>query len=268
MFWASTWELDSSRAAGSVAGLLLLRAMRETASLGACGVSASASPVYGAARFARLRVPRYVLVVRAAPVLERKLGHRRTARVAAWPFDLAARLRQQMPLEARGHEIRCVDRFDARVDEVDATSRGGSWFVRDHRELNLVLEHPWDQRNRYIAALLMKGGHVAGYALTRMSLIDGVLTGTVIRAAALPTALPALLPLLIRELVAQGVALVEFPTAHVDLTAAARATGMRERGFVEFACRFSGSAGIALRKATLSLESLVTDGCEGDMLFL
>ncbi len=279
--WGSDWRVDDAQRGSAAAGLLLMRAVREAGTLAACGVSDSARPVYNAARFQRLIMPRQILVIHSAPFWRRRERARVLARSLALPVDVALALSRRLARTRAGRPaglalaLDQVERFDDRLNEIDRAARGAFWFPRDARELNWVLAHPWAARGgtyRYLAFYVRPPGSptTAGYVLARIRESSGVLVGSLLRFALQRKAAgeaERLLTLIIDTLTDQGVDLVEICTADRDMQRAAVRLGMLRRGLTEIVCKFGSGTQGALRAANGALTDFDADMGEGDVIF-
>lgn len=275
--WTSTWEFTGERGESVGAGLLLVRALEEAGSVAVCGVSDRSRDLFRFARFDHVVVPRHVLIFKSRAVLERRIGIRSVARALALPLDAAfAAARAAARFRAAGrrdYHLERIDRFDPKLDEVDAESRGPLWFPRDYREINWALDHPWfpPDEYRYQAFYLhrrMSG--VIGYALTRVRTIDGSRIASLLRAAIRPDCAPGSLALLVGLASAafeEHADALEVCTTNRRLRREAAGLGMIARGSVDLMGRLGHGPTRALQELGSKFSEFDADYGEGDLLF-
>lgn len=141
---------------GTRMGLRLILKMQElNHTVAACGVSRSVYPIFKHLKWLDFPMPRYVLLRRGRPVVERYLGVGRTGTVAAAVADLALRAPQAAlaaarRLRARGLSVEQVERM---ATELEPRLRAQAAPVAVHRSpqwINWLLDHAFqnDYRNR------------------------------------------------------------------------------------------------------------------------
>lgn len=274
--WTSSWEFVGAPEDSPGAGLLVVRSLSEAPSIAVCGVSDRSREIFRYARFDEVRLPRRATLLRSRPFLRRRMPDA-IARAAAVVIDRALlavrRARWRRVLRAAGElSLERVERFDERVDRVDALSRGPLWFPRDHRELNWVLERPWseDPAYRYRAFLLRRGRDIAGYALARLKPVDGGTLGSFLRvglAAVDAVTARALVAHVARALEREGADTIELCSTRTWLLRAADDLGMSARGGIEVMTRFGAAAAGDLERHGLRAADMEADLGEGDLMF-
>jgi hypothetical protein len=278
VFWGSAnWEYDGDPRNRAGAGLLYLVAIKEAGTFCGSGASDSSRPILSAARFEFLPVPRRVMYLRAAPHLRRRLSSELAIGLIAAAVTPALRAVAALPrLTARllrgRFRLDSADRFDEQVTEVEARARPRHGFLRDHRELNWVLDHPWvvDGDYRYRAFHLHSSGAIVGYGLLRLRRFAGIQLATIHRCGAradVPLANTALLASLLTAAADEGADLVELSTTRSDLLRAARQVGMIERPALEVACKWGGEPGRVMRASGVRFADFEAFASEGDVIF-
>lgn len=265
LMWGSDWRVDEQHRGHGVGGLLLLRAMSTARDLAGVGPSAEAIPIYRAARFTIVDIPRYALVVRSREILRARAG---ALGVAMAPLvDRGLRYRR---LRSSGATVTRVDRFDASIDELEAISRLPVSFPRRSDELNWALAHPWlpPASASFRAYVLARADHSVGYALARLRTDGPRRIGSILRAAAVgPEDAGRLVTGVALALGSEGADLVELCSTDPWLLTAAVHVGMTRRPGMQFIARLAGPAGAALVSSGHALESARVAMGDGDVIF-
>ena len=283
--WGTDWSASSGSGVGGMAGVLLLRALRETGSLGAWGMSEVASPIYKAARFTLATLPRQAMVIRSRPVLQRKLGSAALARALGVPVDSVLHLvRRALMIGGGGRAFTCepVAELGPDFDELDDRAAPATRFLRDSRELNWAIRHPWlgpEDRHRFIVLGIhaRRSRALAGCAVARIRHHDIVsqagyrdLTlGSILRFVVDPAAegaAQALLTATLSALADMDVDAIELCTGDRRVGALAARYGMLEAGAMRVGLRMAPSPASAAQRADDLLALAVHHG-EGDALF-
>jgi hypothetical protein len=281
--WGSGWGFDGDPRNRAAAGLLLIRAFKEAKSLGGFGISEVANPIYRAAKFDLITLPRFILLFRSKAVLTHYVGSEVLARALAIPADAVLALSRRalaLGFSRRGYTVQRIERFDPEVARINALARGPFYFPRDDRELNWVLENPWHgaaAKYGYQAFYVRNdSGSVVGYALARQRFFAvaagfrDLTLGSVLTFAVDPRAEGAgetLFAAVIASLEDSGADAVEVCTLNVNLHVAAKRLGGRRVGELRAGLKLTGDAKRALTARGATLQSFAADMGEGDMIF-
>jgi len=263
--WGSDWRVDERYRGHGVGGLLLIRAMAAAPDLAGVGPSAEAIPIYRAARFTIVDIPRYVLLVRSREILRARAG-----RLGATIGPLVDRGLPYRRLRSGGAALTRVERFDAEVDAFETGADLKISFPRDSAELNWALDHPWlpPELAAFRAYTLASAGQTIGYALARLRMAGRRSIGSILRAAvAGPEHAPALVTEVTLALGRDGADLVELCTTDPWLVAAAERVGLARRAGLHLIARLAGPAGIALASSGHTLEHARAAMGDGDVIF-
>lgn len=265
--WGSDWWVEPASRARGIGGLLLMRAMALAPDLVGFGPSAEALPIYRAARFEVVDVPRYSLLLSSKAVLRTRLGS--LAVLVAPVADLALRMRRRGPPPPWA-ELESIERFGEVVDVLDSRRRAPVEFPRGSDELNWALAHPWlsGEESRPHAFLLRGVEGPAGYALMRVRRTGGRTIATLLRGGFPSGAEASALLMRLRDAATGlGADVLELCTTDPELGAAAAAVGMLRRGRMQLVARLAGAGGRALAASGLSIAGARIQQGEGDVLF-
>jgi hypothetical protein len=160
ILWGSGFAVPPEHRPTGVGLMILLRMQGLPYTVGAVGASQMAAPLYNKLKWIDLVAPRFVLLRRARPVLERYLGAGFLSRVASAVGDVGLRalghgFAMMTRLATRGLRVEALDRMPEELDpqlrRIDKpafcprsvawlnwilTARGGSpalWLVRDRQ---------------------------------------------------------------------------------------------------------------------------------------
>lgn len=272
--WGSEYESSGEARHAAAVGLLLLRAMAVAGSLCGCGPSARSRPLLEAARSGFIPLERRATLIRSATFLRRRAPDI-AVRTAAPLVDALLAARSMWRSRGRGdHQLVAVDRFDARVDEIERSVRGPAWFPRWHAELNWALEHPWSgaaEGYRHRAFYLDgRSGETIGYAIARVRSIPGAtVLGSIMRASVRPIgrAPEELMVGVISALADDGAHVVDLHSNRAAMLGPAVKLGMLRRMGTSIACRFDPSTDDLVARSG-GLERIEADMSEGDGIFL
>lgn len=257
--WGSDWRVADDVRGTSAAGALLLRAASMCPDLLGFGPSRDAFPIYVAARFQIVRVPRFIQPLRAGALLRGRLPSPLAAAVGALVDPVLSRIRGNPRLPG------------GRVPELPVEADGlrpsfGISFPRDPGEISAAVARPWSDETVHFPVEVRDRGTLRAWAVCRVQSRGDRRWGTVLRAEAGQEMWHELFRRAARALAEAGAdTLVLCATAPVERTSA-RAIGCVQRGSLDLVARLTPKLSEALA-AQGGLASARLQYGEGDVLF-
>ncbi len=173
--WTSAYLVPEAYRDTLMSVALLLELHRLSSTVSACGVSQMALPVFRSLRWRDFELPRYLLVLRSRPVLDRYLGGARRSLAAAKVADTALAVQRAAWGASTRHRLkglRCepVDRLPAEMDAL--LGLGTSDRVAAHRSsawVNWLMANEFGEVSpaRKGVFLIRDNHEVVGYFLAK-----------------------------------------------------------------------------------------------------
>ncbi len=175
VLWGSALYVPEEHRETLMGVKLVLKQQGLNPTVASCGISRQAYPVFAGLKWIDLPMPRWVLVCRSRPVVERYMGTGPTGRVARPLADVGLRAHGgalSLTSKVRARGLAC-EQSAAMPPELDPLLQGGSAPVRAHRSaawVNWLVRHSFHgERDARRGLFLVRdsGGDIVAYFLVK-----------------------------------------------------------------------------------------------------